>query len=871
MASSLTTRPRLRVDLDLAARRIPASRPLDGFVTINPLRDLEDRSFGDALAAAGAVLGVRGLLSDDEYRDLYAAGRIRPRDLRLAIARRCTSLLVAAPVVVGGRTITTEELLLADLLEGPSAPAPGRTARTLVELVDERSGSDLAGLVDHHVATWCGLSFGGLAPAAGDGRRSLWSSWRAAAAHDAGLRSLGGRAAARAAAALPASAEEAATVLLERLAIPVDHHRGHLLAHLSRLPGWSSVFARDPDELLGYVTVRLAYEHAAVDGHPAVAAARVALLAGPTTEVPGPGPEVRAAALVVHLLGAARTEPVTGAVAQIAHRLARFPVEERGLVWQEALELGHRARFVGRLAGAHVPPVVDRPRAQIVCCIDPRSEGLRRHLEEAQDLETIGFAGFFGLPVAVQTLERDHPVQACPIILDPRITVAEHVMVEQTGARALRRNDAAAEVGGAAGEAYHAAAHQPSAFSMAEAGGVFSGVVAACRTLAPSTVARLRRSVRSRVRPELPTGLTLPDADPAVAAGLLRAMGLVRGFGRLVVLCGHASRHENNPFRAALNCGACAGNAGGPNARLAADLLNRAEVRAGLVEHGIVVPEDTWFVAAEHETTTDRVSVLDRAHIPSSHLGDLRSLEADLERAGSALAAERLPMLPGTGGDPASAHAAVARRAVDWGQVVPEWGLAGNAALLVAPRRSSRGVDLGRRAFLHSYEPDLDPEGRILEAILTGPLVVAQWINSQYYFSVTDPDVLGAGSKTRHNVVAGTAVLDGPGGDVRLGLPLESVSDGRRLVHEPLRLLVAVEAPLARIDEVLAHNPTVARLVANGWIALIAREGAGEPWYERTPGGTWSLDLSEDPEMRSPLDLGQPLDLGEPRDRGEEA
>jgi uncharacterized protein YbcC (UPF0753/DUF2309 family) len=852
MASSLTTRPRLRVDLDLAARRIPASRPLAGFVTINPLRDLEDRPFGDALAAAGAVLGVRGLLPDQEYRDLYAAGRIRPRDLRLAVARRCTSLLVAAPVVVGGRTITTEELLLADLLEGPSSPAPGRTARTLVELVDERSGSDLSGLVDHHVATWCGLAFAGLAPASGDGRRSLWSSWRAAAAHDAGLRSFGGRAAARAAASLPVSAEEAATVLLERLAIPVDHHRDHLLAHLSRLPGWSSVLARDADELLGYVTVRLAYEHAAVEGHPSVDAARVALLAGPASTGPGPSPEVRAAALVVHLLGSARNEPVTGAVAQIAHRLARFPVEERGLVWQEALELGHRARFVGRLGRTDAGPAVERPRAQIVCCIDPRSEGLRRHLEEAQDLETIGFAGFFGLPVAVQTLDRDHAVQACPIILDPRMTVAETVIAERPDAApAIRRNETSEEIGGAAGAAYHAAAHQPSAFSMAEAGGVFSGLVAAGRTLAPSTVARLRRGVRARLRPELPTNLALPDADPALAAGLLRAMGLVRGFGRLVVLCGHASRHENNPFRAALNCGACAGNAGGPNARLAAELLNRPEVRVGLAQLGVEVPGDTWFVAAEHETTTDRISILDRDRIPASHHHDLRALEADLVRAGSALAAERLPTLPAVSGNRRSAQAAVARRAVDWGQVVPEWGLAGNAALLVAPRRSSRGVDLGRRAFLHSYEPALDPEGRILEAILTGPMVVAQWINSQYYFSVTDPEVLGAGSKTRHNVVAGAAVLEGPGGDVRLGLPVESVSDGRRLVHEPLRLLVAVEAPLARIDEVLARNPNVARLVAHGWISLIGRERVGEPWYERMPGGTWALDLSED------LDLGE--------------
>jgi uncharacterized protein len=237
--------------------------------------------------------------------------------------------------------------------------------------------------------------------------------------------------------------------------------------------------------------------------------------------------------------------------------------------------------------------------------------------------------------------------------------------------------------------------------------------------------------------------------------------------------------------------------------------------------------------------------VLDRHLVPDSHHDDLQVLEADLAAAGAALAAERLASLPGAAGaEPAEAVRQVARRAVDWAQIVPEWGLAGNAALLIGPRASSRGVDLGRRTFLHSYEAALDPQGQILEAIMTGPLVVAHWINSQYYFSVTDPEVLGAGTKTRHNVVAGQGVLQGPDGDLRLGLPLESVAEADRLVHEPLRLLVVVEAPLERIEGVLSRNPSVLRLVANGWVSLVAREAPVDPWYERTSGGTWVQDLS---------------------------
>ena len=67
--------------------------------------------------------------------------------------------------------------------------------------------------------------------------------------------------------------------------------------------------------------------------------------------------------------------------------------------------------------------------------------------------------------------------------------------------------------------------------------------------------------------------------------------------------------------------------------------------------------------------------------------------------------------------------------------------------LLIGPRTLTRGIDLGRRVFLHSYDTSLDPDGTALETIITAPLVVAQWINHQYYFSALNPDILGAGSK----------------------------------------------------------------------------------------------------------------------------
>jgi hypothetical protein len=161
------------------------------------------------------------------------------------------------------------------------------------------------------------------------------------------------------------------------------------------------------------------------------------------------------------------------------------------------------------------------------------------------------------------------------------------------------------------------------------------------------------------------------------------------------------------------------------------------------------------------------------------------------------------------------------RRSRDWSQVRPEWGLVNNAAFLIAPRSRSRGVNLGGRVFLHEYRCDMDLDGTVLEAIMTAPMLVTNWINMQYYASTVDNHLYGSGNKVLHNVVGGhIGVFEGNGGDLRIGLPLQSLHDGNSLRHTPLRLSVFIEAPQNTMSTILSKQAVVRNLVENRWLHL---------------------------------------------------
>ena len=826
--------PLIEAACEQACNTIAPIWPLDRAIAVNPHWQRTSMPVRQVAARMAVLGGLQVFPARSAMQQAWDEGRITPDDLADALA----SVAAAQPLAL------TPAHCIAALSQPPHVPHlpllidvldddPARHTRlSWRQAITHQVSQTCAAYFDEHQADW--------QPERG---QDLYAFWRETISHDHGISTLMGLPKLhRFLSALPATRQDAERWVLQRLGLPQAVWADYLEAVLLSVNGWASwcAYLRWQAQLAGQtdthirdvLAIRLAWG--------------VILLESKDDAM-------------THTAFAALQSAWHDADAYLLLAQERLVVDE---VWQVALELGYQKTLARQLTGAQQQPAVSPPTAELdvavksiavqaAFCIDVRSEPIRRALEAADPtIQTIGFAGFFGLPVAYTPLATHARRPQLPGLLAPALEVKDCVSsaapANQQGADAHTANPGnnpehnaayqARQHGLARSQQWSAASRWPSAaFSFVEAAGVaylgklLQGLRSSSAARGNDDLAGLPARYRPVCRPTL-MGLDT-DGKVALAAKVLHAMGLdplVAPLAPLVLLVGHGSQSANNAHAAALDCGACCGQTGEVNARVLAQVLNTPAVRTGLLAQGITIPARTHFVAALHNTTTDEIEGFDLDLLPPAARGQWSHLQqTTFARAGDQVRRERAASLGlNPRATPTQLLTQLRHRANDVAQTRPEWGLAGNASFIIAPRHRTQGLPLNGRSFLHDYDAANDSDGSVLELLMTAPMLVTHWINWQYHASTCDPQRLGSGNKVLHNVVGGhIGVFEGNGGDLRIGLSQQSLHDGTRWVHEPLRLTVVIDAPAAAIQQVIAKHAVVRQLVDNGWLHLWRWDG----------------------------------------------
>ncbi len=70
---------------------------------------------------------------------------------------------------------------------------------------------------------------------------------------------------------------------------------------------------------------------------------------------------------------------------------------------------------------------------------------------------------------------------------------------------------------------------------------------------------------------------------------------------------------------------------------------------------------------------------------------------------------------------------------------------------------------------------------------------------------MVDNAVFGSGSKVYHSVGGRFGVMTGNVSDLRTGLPAQTVRQGERAYHQPMRLITVIKAALTFVQSVLSR------------------------------------------------------------------
>lgn len=762
-----------------ATKKIAPSWPLDKLIAVNPLWSLIDKPFDTVAAELSAIAGIKAHLPIETYVAWFKQGRIDQASLTKAAQHYAVDALPES---------------LIDML---SKPTPTLTPwQNIADLADqERPATKMSwhDEITHQVSQFCADHYQQVSPTlrqmSSNDQTHLYPHWLTITTQDKGLSIvLDEPKLIHLFNALPNNTDQLFALAIEELALDDASLPYYAHALLLDINGWSSYLAylhwQNPndqeDHLMSLLAIKMAWE------------------------------------LVIWRYLTSQENPQASAIKQ-AWEKQKQTIEQHiakhkeallsAKIWALALEYAEQKQLNTLLTSQSYPFTKQRPPVlQAVFCIDVRSEVIRRALEKQDDaIQTFGFAGFFGLPIEYKAKDSAFSRPQLPGLLAPSITVSEcetnieHAQKEQQQARWQRWGHSA-----------------PATFSMVESMGWWYAFKMFKQTL----FSKRQTNPAARLAPNTQWNITqngepLTTQDKAkLAKGVLDTMG-IKHYAETVLLVGHGSHTSNNLHAAGLECGACGGQSGEVNVKVLSSLLNDAEVRSCLHTMGIKIPQHTTFVAALHNTTTDQLTCFDHQTTPQqSHWLEQAMYGAQKERA-KKLDASLLNV------SDKQRHKAFLKRANDWSQVNSEWGLANNHAFIIAPRQQTRQLNLKGRSFLHDYDYQTDSDFGILERLLTAPMLVAHWINMQYNLSVTDHFKFGSGNKVLHNAVGGNiGVFEGNGGDLRIGLPMQSISDGKNWMHTPVRLTVYICAPKSAIADIVAKHETVRQLIDNDWLSL---------------------------------------------------
>lgn len=788
-----------------ACKKIAPVWPLESFVAVNPYLGLTDQNFETVAQQLATVGGIQMTLPVSFYRNKIKEGKITPKDLKAAFEKK---FIYEADVDLFSNQLENRE----------DAEQKGPAIASVSDVAMQVSKQDWARFVTGRISTWAASYF--------DNDQAIWKaanqqagifeSWKAEAEVDLTSEITGLKGFRKAVKALPNHPLKAAQKALDVLAIPEEALPTYLHRLLLGVGGWSAYAARlDWDnELYGkkggasieFLAVLICWE-----------ACLLQCL---------DGQQLRSLWL----------KAKNGLLEASGNTKISQELSEK-LVLQEAFDLAVQREIIEKFQGSKTnhPQKSDRPNAQAIFCIDVRSEVYRRNLEQVdQRIETIGFAGFFAFPIHFVPIAHNRGEAQCPVLIPAGPTILEEIPDQAANKAAYDKRVLRHQVS-QVWKSFKTGA--VTCFSFVSPMGLsylpklFTDSFGLTRPVPHPDQAGLDAKVLKHKGISLnvanhhreTVGIPL-EQRVKMAKNALNAMSLTENFACFVLVVGHGSTTVNNPHATGLDCGACGGRSGEANAKVAAAVLNDKAVRKHLQDEGIAIPDDTVFLSCLHDTTTDTIRIYNEREVPATQSEALADLKRSLAKAGKTARAERaLRMAIHKNEDKA-----IIARSKDWSQVRPEWGLAGCSAFVVAPRERTKNLNFSGQSFLHSYQWKKDKGFSILELIMTAPMVVTSWINLQYYGSTVDNKHFGSGNKTLHNVTSGLGVLEGYSGDLRVGLPMQSVHDGENYLHEPLRLNVIIEAPIDAINAIIEKHRSVKDLCDNGWIYLLAMDENGE-------------------------------------------